>query len=771
MPGSVIDSRAPARSRAWSLRARLVMLVLAALIPAIAAAGLLMWASYREQRRLLEDQIVETARALSLVVDRDLGKNRVLLQALASSPALAAGDWPALDAQARVATQGMSTWISVVGPDGLLVISTRAPRGAAIPRVTPASVGITFSQLRADGSRMSNVFAGAVTGVKAIGYDIPANGPGGREVRLAAVTPLSALDQIWIDQKFPARWVGTVLDARGVVVARSRDAARFVGKTAPARLLRPVAADATGVGVGWTMDRMRSVTAWSRSPTYGWTFVVSVPEAEVVGAARRSLLWGGALGLTLLAAGAGLAALLARDIVRPVERLAATADAWAAGERLPAAPMRTRELDTLQARLRDSVDMINAQRGELLELNASLEARVAQRTRELAEATESLAQAQKMEAVGRLTGGVAHDFNNLLMAVLGNLDLLARRLTEPAHHRFVEQARAAAERGAALTAQLLAFSRRQRLEPRPMDIAKSVRAAADLLRPTLGVAHRVETRIAPDLWPALADPTQLELMIVNLVLNARDAMPGGGTISITASNVAAKPAGERPEAPPAGDHVAVAVSDSGEGMTLDVAARAFEPFFTTKPLGKGSGLGLSQVLGLAKQLGGGVDLVTTPAQGTTVSVFLPRVAPAAPAAQPTEREPDFAALKDLNLLLVDDDAAVRAVAAGMLRDLGCRVTEAGDGEEAVAQMRRAPAQDAAVIDFAMPGMNGGQTASALWALRPGLPVVLMSGYADLEALDDAWSGPVLRKPFNLADLARELARVALEGRSVSQQGQ
>jgi len=761
MPGSLTDRATPA----WSLRARLVLLVLAALIPAIAAAGLLMWASYREQRRLLDEQIVETARALSLVVDRDLGKNRVLLQALASSPALAAADWPAFEAQARTATEGLNTWISVVGPDGRLVASTRLPRGQRPPPLTPAAVGITFASERADGSRMSNLFVGAMTGAKAIGLDIPAKGPDGREIRLAAVTPVSAFDQLWIDQRFPDKWVGTVLDARGVVVTRSRDAARFVGKPAPQRLMRRVTAAASGTGVGPTMDGMQSVTAWSRSPAYGWTFVVSVPEAEVAGAARRSLFWGGALGVGLLAVGAGLAALLARDIVRPVERLAGTADAWAAGERLPAAPTRTRELDTLQARLRESADVIDAQRHELLELNASLEARVAQRTRELAEATEGLAQAQKMEAVGRLTGGVAHDFNNLLMAVLGNLDLLARRLTDPGVLRFVGQARAAAERGATLTSQLLAFSRRQRLQPRPTDIATLVAAAADLLRPTLGGAHRVETRIAPDLWHALADPTQLELMIVNLVLNARDAMPAGGTITISASNVAAKPAGERPEAPPAGDHVAIAVADTGQGMSPDVAARAFEPFFTTKPLGKGSGLGLSQVLGLTKQLGGGVEVVTALGQGSTVSVYLPRMAPSSPAAPPPEREPDFAALKDLNLLLVDDDPAVRAVAAGMLRDLGCKVTEARSGDEAIAKLRRAPAQDAAVIDFAMPGLNGGQTASALRALRPGLPVVLMSGYADLEALADAWSGPVLRKPFNLVDLARELARVTPDART------
>ena len=296
MAASSTDSVAPAGPRARSLRARLVLLVLAAMVPAIAAAGLLMWASYREQRRLLDEQIMETARALSLVVDRDLGKNRVLLQALASSPALATADWPALDAQARVATEGLKTWVTVVGPDGRIVLSTRLPPGRRPPALTPAEVGITFASERQDGSRMSNLFVGAMTHAKAVGLDIPAKGPGGREVRLAAVTPVAAFEQLWIDQKFSSRWVGTVLDARGVIVARNRDAARFVGQPAPTRLMRLVTRAGSGTAVGPTMDGMQAVVAWSRSPAYGWTFVVSVPEAEVAGAARRSLFWAGPWG-------------------------------------------------------------------------------------------------------------------------------------------------------------------------------------------------------------------------------------------------------------------------------------------------------------------------------------------------------------------------------------------------------------------------------------------------------------------------------------------
>jgi len=753
------DAPRPTHSGALSLRSRLMLLVLVILLPAIGAFGVLVWKSYGEQRRLVDAQIVETARALSLVVDRDLRRNEVLLQALASSPALVRGDWAAFDAQARTATRGMDADISLMDPNGYLVASTRAAPGGPVPRVRPEQAGVTIARTREDGARVSNLFLGVGTRLPSIAFDIPAPGPGGRTTRIAAVTPAAVLDRLWADQRFPARWVGTVLDARGVIVSRSRSAPQFVGRQVPMGLLRQVRRAPSGIAVGPTMDGVRSVVAWNRSPDYGWTFLVSVPEAEVIGAVQRSLAWGGVVGLALVVAGAAAAALLARDIVRPVERLAQTAADWAAGDAMTLAPTRTREIDALQARLSDSAAVIDAQRRDLLELNASLEERVTQRTRELAEATESLAQAQKMEAVGRLTGGVAHDFNNLLMAVLGNLDLLGRRLKEPPLLRFVDQARSAAERGAALTSQLLAFSRRQRLEPRPIDVGAQVRAAIDLLRPTLGFTHTIEARIADDLWPAMADPTQLDLMIVNLALNARDAMAGGGAITLSVGNTADEPARESPEAPPAGDYVVVAVSDRGEGMTPEVLARVFEPFFTTKPLGKGSGLGLSQVLGLAKQLGGGVRVETTPGLGSTFRVYLPRAEGAQRASPEPEAEPDITGLKDLALLLVDDDTAVRTAAAGLLQDLGCRVTEAGDGEAAIAELRRAPDRiAAALIDFAMPGLNGGETAAALRASRPDLPVVLMSGYADLDALAEAWSGPVLRKPFNRAELARELAR-------------
>ena len=752
------DTASSSTQHAPGLRARLVVLVLAVLIPAVIAGGLLMWTVYRQQRDFVERQMTETARALSLVVDREIGQKEVLLEVLASSPYLRSEDWPAFDAQARQATRGTDTWIVAFGPDGLQKVNTRLPPGTPLPKGAGRAPGLSWTNT--DGGRMqvSNLFHGAVAKEAMISFNVPVDRPNAPSLLLAAGATAESFGQVWIDQHFPQTWTGSITDARGVIVARNRNAAEMVGKSASPLMLGHLRSGPSGVASTRTLDGVSSVTAWSTSPDYSWSFVVAVPLSEIGGRARQSLFLGMALGLGFLGFGALLAIYAASSVAKPVERLADTALAWTESRPPTPFPTGTKEIDALAAALNEAGNKVADQRAELLNLNASLEARVTDRTRELAEAMESLAQAQKMEAIGRLTGGVAHDFNNLLMAVLGNLDLLSRRLTDPKHMRYVDQARAAGERGAKLTGQLLAFSRRQRLEVRAMDIGEAVEAAAALLKPTIGGAHRLEVSVAPDLWPAFGDATQVELMVVNLALNARDAMASGGVVSISAGNVTVAAGGRRAEGPAAGDYVMIAVADTGEGMTPAVAARVFEPFFTTKPVGKGSGLGLPQVLGLAKQLGGGVEIDTAPSRGTTVRVYLPRAEVFDVVARSAEDAPGDTALRGLKVLLVDDDAGVRAVTVQMLRDLGCRVTVAESGEQALERMREDPDLQAALVDFAMPGLSGGETAAGLRWERADFPVVIMTGYADLEELAETWAGPVMHKPFSMADLAREMAR-------------
>jgi signal transduction histidine kinase/CheY-like chemotaxis protein len=402
-----------------------------------------------------------------------------------------------------------------------------------------------------------------------------------------------------------------------------------------------------------------------------------------------------------------------------------------------------------------------------------LERRVEERTSELESANRQLAgqiaerervenvlrQAQRLEAVGQLTSGVAHDFNNLLMVVLGNIRQMQKTLDDPVIQRRLKMMAQAAERGAQLTAQMLAFSRRQRLEPRAVDLNDTVQSMRDLLQATMGGSVQIETVLQSDLWAAMIDPTQIELVILNLAINARDAMEVGGTLIVETGNVTVGPP-VTPEEPAAGDYVMVAVTDTGSGMSPEVLAKVFEPFFTTKEVGKGSGLGLSQVFGLAKQSGGGVRIDSTPGEGASVRVFLPRASTTPRVAEVDGLAAAERAPKSLRVLLVDDDSAVREVTAGLLQDLGYRVVEAGSGGAALDLLDRQAEIDVLLVDFAMPGMNGAEVAREVRARRPDLPILFVTGYADTEALAAAGDDGILRKPFVERDLAAKL-RTAL----------
>jgi CheY-like chemotaxis protein len=320
--------------------------------------------------------------------------------------------------------------------------------------------------------------------------------------------------------------------------------------------------------------------------------------------------------------------------------------------------------------------------------------------------------------------------------------------------------RAAAERGAKLTSQLLAFSRRQRLEPKPIDLNEAVQSMRDLLESTMGGSVQIETVLRRGLWAALVDPTQIELVVLNLAINARDAMQVGGRLTVETSNVTLA-APQRTEEPPAGDYVMIAVGDTGSGMPPEVLAKCFEPFFTTKDIGKGSGLGLSQVLGFAQQSGGGVRIDTRAGEGTTVRVYLPRAVaqsrarlvgePAIPLADP----PNGAC----KVLLVDDDPGVREITASMLQEMGHEVLEAGSGGHALELLEHKPGVDLMLIDFAMPGMNGAELARQVRARRPDLPMIFLTGYADTAALGDTDEDHIIRKPFRDADLVAKIRRV------------
>jgi PAS domain S-box-containing protein len=395
------------------------------------------------------------------------------------------------------------------------------------------------------------------------------------------------------------------------------------------------------------------------------------------------------------------------------------------------------------------------------ELEQLVSERTASLQREMLErekAEAALAQAQKMEAVGQLTGGVAHDFNNLLTAVLGSLQMIGKRSDDPQIRRFAENARRAAERGARLTQQLLAFSRRLRLTPEPVDLPGLIAGINDLLIRAIGATITLETQLAPALPPAFVDPTQMELVLLNLAINARDAMENGGVLTIAGFALPSVPF-ELAQDLAAGSYVAIAVTDTGSGMTPEVQERAFEPFFTTKEQGKGTGLGLSQVYGFVRQSGGAVKLRSAPGKGTTVTVYLPRAA-TAPAAGTIEAttEPQ-APIRHASILVVDDDDDVRDLVVAMLEELGYRVTAAENGRAALDLLSRNCAFDLLLADVAMPGLSGVDVVHAARKIGCAPRVLYATGYADLGAYRPGLEGEdMIRKPYRMADLAARVDR-------------
>lgn len=418
---------------------------------------------------------------------------------------------------------------------------------------------------------------------------------------------------------------------------------------------------------------------------------------------------------------------------------------------------KTRELETLNAELENRVAQRTA---ELAQANADLEERVEQRTREREAALAQLHHIQKMESLGQVTGGVAHDFNNLLMAILGNLELVRNYLSDNTRAlRLIDGAIQGAERGATLTKRLLAFARRQELRPETVDVANLMNGMVEMLRRSLGPTIEITTEFQPDLPSIRVDPNQLELAIMNLAVNARDAMPGGGQVLISAQAKLVV-TGDVPGLD-SGDYILIIVKDTGIGMDREILSRAPEPFFTTKDRGRGTGLGLSIVDGLVGQSGGVMRINSQLGCGTNVELWLP-------ASERSEEKRSLATLfgdeisssdriLPFNVLVVDDDPLVLASTAAMVEELGHSVIEAASAVRAIEMVGSALKIDLVITDYAMPEFNGTQLAEKIARIRPGLPIIIATGFADEPA--DMPPLPRLNKPYRQKELAALIERL------------
>jgi signal transduction histidine kinase len=560
------------------------------------------------------------------------------------------------------------------------------------------------------------------------------------------------------DQKLSPDWTAAILDRKGIIVGRNRDLDRFLGQPVAPMLRQKL----TEVIESWipnvTSDGIPVYSTFRRSAVTRWTVAIGLPREFIDAPVRRAqwIAFGG--GAAVLALTLTLAWWVGWGIRRPVKAL--TIDASILGSGKPLGPLigGVRELVQVGEALRNAAAALARNREQL-------ESMVADRTQELATANErlraeivareqaqaALLQAQKMEAMGQLTGGVAHDFNNLLTAISGSLAMLEARISDERSLRLLHTAQRGASQGAKLTESLLAFARKQRLNPIPADLNSIIVEMTEMLRRSIGPAVEIRHVLASELWRVLVDTSQIETALLNVTLNARDAMPGGGMVLIETANINAS-SEELPEEVARQDCVLVSVRDSGTGMSPEVLERAFEPFFTTKEVGKGTGLGLSMVFGVVRQSGGTVRIRSRLREGTTVQIYLPRAIETGAFGTGHARPPRAA--EGAHILVVDDDPDVRWIIAQDLQEIGYVVTEADSGRAALEILERDTPCDLMVADLVMPELSGLDTLRLARRTRPDLKVLFASGYADLSRFGaNLASHSLLKKPFKPGTLA------------------
>jgi len=771
-------------------------------------------------------------------------------------------------------------------PQGKWVADTAGGQDAA-----PVSAVIPWDI--PDQARAAVTWAHSAAGEPTLLLTVPVLRGGQHSYNLTSLLGETVLQEALPQVRMPRGWIGAIYDSGLHVVVRTGGLEPMRGRAAPPSVTQPLASGQDVIGAGRSLDgkAMRFATMTSRR--YAIPVSVVAPEGFIAQPSRLSLILTATAGTLLVVLGVLSARRVASSIAGPIEALAVATRHLGDAGTLPPVPPGPAEANQVADAMQAAHGTLAERSAALSELNATLAARVAARTAELAaanaaleeqrtqlglildhmpigvlvsapdarilyanpearrlvglgddfvtaappkmwsegaevkledsaaararrgaiierelvtleladgsrfeleisagpvrdssgdialsvttmqdvsarlEAEEARRRSQRLEAVGQLTGGVAHEFNNLLMAIGGCIDLLRPIVPGGRAHTLLENAGRATDHGAQLTRQLLAFARRQNLQPEPVDLNALVTGTTDLLTSTLGRSIEVTADLTSDTWPALADATQLELVLLNLAINARDAMPAGGVLTIGTGNATLGPP-HRAEEPPAGDYAMLLVTDTGTGMAPEVLAHIFEPFFTTKDVGRGTGLGLPQVLGVVQQLGGGVAVDSAPGAGTVVRVYLPRarVRPADISGRTARRAaahaPHPAPLKDVRLLLVDDDQEVRHVARAMLEAMGGMVTEAAGGPEALLRLRTDSDIDLVLADYTMPEMTGVDLAAQIAAVAPLVPIVLMTGYSA------ASLGPttphvraVLQKPFRVEQLAAVL-RQALD---------
>ncbi|WP_244478968.1 ATP-binding protein [Methylobacterium sp. Leaf106] len=774
------------------LRWQFLTLFVGLLVPTLLFVGILLWRFAASERTRVEQDVQTRAHGLSVAFDREIHGVLTTLQALATSPSLVAHDLPAFYVQMQEITRLQGININLRRIDGTAALTTRAPLGTAAP-APPALAEIDGEVLRTGVAVVSNVFLTSVSKqpvFQIVGAPICIGET--PTYLLAASLDLAHLVATTRREELPSGWIGSLVDRNGIVAVRTERQEDFVGKLTSADFRSHTVGDA-GRYYGRNRVGQDVLVGYGKSKLTGWTAAVVVDRELAEAPLQRSIMILVGLGLVLGLPVVAIALGIGRRVDRAMRRLGEGAEAIGRGEPVGAIATPIREVNLIGAALATAALQLQARTRErevaelaLRDLNLALEDRVAARTQELDDANRALIgemqsretaeahlrQLQKMEAVGQLTGGIAHDFNNMLAIVIGSLNLIRKRMARGENdiERFIDVATDGANRAASLTQRLLAFSRQQPLAPEPIDANKLVSGMSEILRRTLGGGVELETVLAGGLWRTHADVSQLENAILNLAVNARDAMPefnvGSGRLTIETANAHLDEAYARTVEISPGQYVLVAVTDSGTGMSPEVLAKVFDPFFTTKPVGKGTGLGLSQVYGFVRQSKGHARIYSEPGQGTSVKLYLPRFYGEGEAAG-SPRDVHLLAAPPLGdrreiVLVVEDEEALRLLSVEALRELGYSVRHAESSAAALLVLDAQPDIALLFTDIVMPDMNGRRLAEEAIRRRPELKVLYTTGFTRNAVVHNGVLDPgthFLPKPFTLQQLASKVRDV------------
>ena len=728
------------------IRTRLLILVLSILAPAFVAAALAVAYVYHEEQKSQMQGVAEATRGFALLVDNELQAHAGVLRTLAAASSLRSGDLRQFDGFARRMAPGRETVIVLTDLEGRQLVNTRQPPGAALPQRRSSNVGELMQRHGPDRMLVSDMFMAPIGKRHDYTIQLPVTIDGRIRYFVLMGINVATLQSLMERQHFRKSWIVTVVDRQGKVLARSRAPQRYVGRPASPATLQRLLAGQVGVWASRTLDEIDVRAFFNTVPASNWKVLISIPNSDIRRVPLQAAALLGALMAALLAAGLLAAHRMAQRAIVPIEYLGRSAELLGQGKKMDYRAQGIVEIDNVALRMLEAGRQIRQSQQEL-------EHRVAEAVARAERAQGALLKAQKLESLGRLTGGIAHEFNNLLQTLSTALQLAELTTTQDKIKGLVQTCRKTVQRATTLTGQLGAFGRIQEARQETVDAGAQLASAVQLVRGALREDIRLELDCEDALWPVTVEPLQFDLALLNLAVNARDAMPRGGLLRIEARRMDSPP---QPLAP--GDWVRVRVADEGCGMAPEVLAHALDPFFTTKGQGQGSGLGLAQAYAFATQSQGLLVLDSAPGAGTRVDIWLPR------ARQPVSgSEPAPAALPAPaprgTVLFVEDDPLVREAVGQALRECGFAVLAAEDGERAVALLDGGARPAVVFSDIVMPGAVSGIDLATIVRQRfPRLPVVLATGYTERQV---ALPGvQVLAKPYPIEKLLTLLASAA-----------